>query len=100
VAEAYGQGGYVGGGGATPFFDGQVIVQRRAFDAGPVELHLGGGAWAGGQRGATRLDVGPRASLRLGLAGSNSRVALDWRFRVGGGAGPASGPALTISAGF
>jgi hypothetical protein len=38
--------------------------------------------------------------LRLKLGETRSRVALDWRFRVAGNARPASGPALTVSAGF
>ena len=63
-------------------------------------MRLGAGAWAGGQEGATRLDLGPRASLRLRLGETASRLALDWRFRVAGEARPASGPALTLSAGF
>jgi len=100
VAEVYGQAGYVAGAGATPFFDAQATAERRALAAGPLELHLGAGAWAGGQKGASRLDLGPRASLRLNFAGAPSRLALDWRFRVAGDAAPRSGPALTVSAGF
>ncbi|MBS1239358.1 MAG: hypothetical protein H6R45_64, partial [Proteobacteria bacterium] len=59
-----------------------------------------GGAWGGAQKGAARLDIGPSASLQLKLGEANSRVSMDWRFRVAGEARPASGPALTISAGF
>lgn len=99
-AELYAQGGYVGGRDATPFFDAQLTADRKLVASGPAELRLGAGAWAGGQEGATRLDLGPRASLRLQIGEAPSRLALDWRFRVAGKAAPASGPALTLSAGF
>ena len=98
--EFYAQAGYVGGKNATPFFDAQAVVDRQLVSTGPAELRLGAGAWAAGQEGAARLDLGPRASLRLRLGETASRVALDWRFRVAGNARPASGPALTFSAGF
>ncbi|WP_338466758.1 hypothetical protein RXV95_14630 [Novosphingobium sp. ZN18A2] len=100
-AEVYAQAGYVGGKGATAFFDLQAVADKRvAATGGNMELRLGGGAWAGGQRGAARLDLGPRASARLRVQGTASRVAFDWRFRVAGNARPGSGPAITVSAGF
>ena len=105
VGEAYAQAGYAGAPigskrGATPFFDVQAVADRALASAGPAELRVGAGAWSGGQKGATRLDLGPRASLRLDTAPARSRLALDWRFRVAGNARPASGPTLTFSAGF
>ena len=99
-AEIYAQAGYVGGKGGTGFFDAQAAIDRRAARFGPLEARLGAGAWAGGQEGAARLDVGPRASVRLSRGGVSSRLALDWRFRVAGEARPGSGPAVTFSAGF
>jgi len=99
-AELYAATGYVGGRDATPFFDAQLTADRAVGKRGPAELRLGAGAWAGGQEGAARLDLGPRASLRLQIGEAPSRLALDWRFRVAGRAAPASGPALTLSAGF
>jgi hypothetical protein len=98
--EAYVQAGYVGGQGGTALLDALATAERRIADSGPVELRIGAGTWAGGQEGARRLDVGPRATLRLQLGETRSRVALDWRFRVAGNARPASGPALTVAAGF
>lgn len=98
--EFYLQGGYVGGLGATPFVDGQLRVDRRVAQLGPVELRAGAGLWGGAQRGAGRLDVGPSASLTVAKGPAAARVGLDWRFRTIGEAHPASGPALTISAGF
>lgn len=99
-AELYAQAGYVGGAGGTPFADGQVRVDRRIAQAGPLELRAGAGAWGGAQRGAARLDVGPGAILGIARGPAVVRVGLDWRFRVAGDAKPASGPALTVSAGF
>ena len=99
-AELYAQGGYVGGTDATPFFDAQLIADRKLAARGSAELRVGAGVWAGGQEGATRIDLGPRATLRLRIGEAPSRLALDWRFRVAGNAAPASGPALTLSAGF
>ncbi|HVR90826.1 MAG TPA: hypothetical protein VHG29_07020 [Novosphingobium sp.] len=99
-AEAYGQAGYVGGKGATAFVDGQLRVDRPLLKMGRAELRAGGGAWGGAQHGASRVDVGPSATLGLPLGGGGARVALDWRFRVASDAAPASGPAVTLSAGF
>ena len=100
-AEAYAQAGYVGGKFSTPFADGQARVDRRVADLGPAELRAGAGAWAGVQKGAGRIDVGPTATIGF-AAGKDvaARVAVDWRFRVAGNAAPESGPALTLSAGF
>ena len=105
AGEAYAQVGYAGAPvgskrGATPFFDVQAVADRKLASAGPAELRLGAGAWSGGQKGAARLDLGPRASLRLDTSPVRSRLALDWRFRLAGEARPGSGPTLTFSAGF
>lgn len=105
AGEAYAQLGYAAAPlgqkrGSTPFFDVQAIADRKLASMGPAELRLGAGAWSGGQKGAARLDLGPRASLRLATGAATSRLALDWRFRVAGNATPASGPTLTFSAGF
>ncbi|KUR73072.1 hypothetical protein AQZ52_07765 [Novosphingobium fuchskuhlense] len=104
-AEAYGQAGWAGGRDATAFYDLAITVQRRVIAPLPgLQLNAGGGAWSGGQRGAARLDVGPRIELRsqLGPAARRIgvRVGVDWRFRVAGRAEPGSGPALTVAAGF
>lgn len=99
-AEAYLQGGYVGGRFATPFVDGQVRVDREVVQIGPAELRAGAGAWGGAQKDAKRLDVGPGATVTLDLGGTPVRMSADWRFRVFGEAHPHSGPALTVSTGF
>lgn len=100
-AEAYLQGGFVGGRFATPFADGQVRVDRPLLRLGQIQTRLGGGIWGGMQRGAARLDAGPgaQASVPLGR-GMFGRLAVDWRFRVAGDATPGSGPVVTLSAGF
>lgn len=100
-AEFYGQAGYVGGNFASAFADGQLRLDRRFLRLGPGELRVGGGVWAGAQRDASRLDVGPTATVGLPLgARGGARLSADWRFRVAGGAAPDSGPAVTLSAGF
>lgn len=99
--EAYVQAGYVGGRHATAFIDGQLRVDRQVASIGRAELRAGAGTWGGAQQGASRLDVGPAATMAMALGGSASaRLAVDWRFRVAGNAEPDSGPALTLSAGF
>jgi len=99
-AEVYGATGYVGGRDATAFVDGQVRADRRVMRLGPADLRAGGGLWGGAQRGAARLDLGPSATLAVPLGAGGARVSADWRFRVIGDAAPASGPAVTLSAGF
>lgn len=100
-AEFYGQAGYVGGNFASLFADGQLRIDSRLARFGRGELRAGGGAWGGVQKGASRLDIGPAATLGVPLGETAAaRVGVDWRFRVAGGAAPESGPALTLSAGF
>lgn len=99
-AEAYAQAGYVGGAARTAFIDGQVRVDRSVVRHDDFDLRAGGGAWGGAQRGSARLDVGPSASVTFDMGEARGRLAADYRFRVAGDAQPASGPALTLSAGF
>lgn len=100
-AEIYAQAGYVTGDVATGFVDGQARITRRLVGADTYTLAAGGGVWGGAQEGASRLDIGPTASVtfRLGEEGFG-RLSADYRFRVAGDAAPSSGPALTLSAGF
>lgn len=99
-AEAYAQAGYVGGQAHTAFVDGQVRVDRSVVRHDDFDLRAGGGAWGGAQRGSARLDVGPSASVTFAVGEARGRLAADYRFRVAGDAEPASGPAITLSAGF
>ncbi|BBC74213.1 hypothetical protein AEB_P3345 [Altererythrobacter sp. B11] len=100
LGEAYLQAGYVTGRYATGFVDGQARVERGL--AAPAGLHLRGGAglWGGAQKGSERLDFGPTASASVRLGRLGARLAADYRLRIAGNAQPASGPALTLSAGF
>lgn len=100
-AELYGQAGYVAGKGATAFYDGQAVVDRPMGGLGKSgSLRAGAGVWAGGQAGASRVDLGPTASARLPAGRANVRLSVDWRFRVAGNAQPGSGLAATVAAGF
>jgi len=99
--EIYGQAGYVGGKFATGFADGQMRIDHRLVRLGKADVRLGGGAWGGIQKGASRLDAGPSLTIGQPLGGPASiRLGADWRFRVAGKAAPGSGPAVTLSAGF
>ncbi len=99
-AEIYGAAGYVGGPGATGFVDGQLRLDHHLATVGPTEIRAGGGLWGGAQQGASRLDVGPTATVRVAGEHFGARLGFDWRLRVAGDAAPTSGPAVTLSAGF
>lgn len=99
-AEAYVQGGYVGGRFATAFVDGQARVERPVARLGDSQIAAGAGVWGGAQKGARRLDIGPSAAVTFRLGEGHGRVAADYRFRIAGAAAPKSGAAVTLSAGF
>jgi len=99
-AEAYLQAGYVGGRYATAFADGQARIDGELARDDDLRLTAGAGAWGGAQKGSARLDIGPSAGLSFRLGETRGRVSADYRFRVAGNAEPASGPAVTLSAGF
>lgn len=98
--EAYAQAGYVGGKFATAFADGQARVDGEVARFDLAEVRAGAGVWAGAQKGAARLDVGPTASLDLALGDAPARLALDYRWRIAGDAAPGRGIAVTLSTGF
>ncbi len=104
--EAYGGAGYVGGSADTPFVDGQAAITREivSFNSPTsderMRLSLGGGAWGGAQRDASRLDVGPSVRLDLTIGNVPARLSVDWRERVAGDAAPESGVAATLSTRF
>ncbi len=100
VLETYGQAGYILGRNETHFFDGSATVQGQIAKISSAKLSIGAGMWAGGQRGTSRLDFGPRADIRVPVATASARVAVDWRARIAGAARPVSGLTLTISTGF
>ena len=98
--EAYVQAGFVGGRDSTAFVDGQARVEKPLLRSGRTELRAGGGLWGGAQRGASRVDVGPTATLSVPIGPAGARVSADYRIRVAGRAAPGSGAVLTLSAGF
>ncbi|ATY32902.1 hypothetical protein [Sphingomonas psychrotolerans] len=98
--ETYGQAGAIRRLRTEAYADGAVRVTRTLAEGGGERLALGGGAWAAAQRDATRLDIGPSATLALPLGKQNVRLVLDWRQRVAGTARPGSGFALTLGSDF
>jgi len=98
--EAYAQAGIVGARRRDGFADGAIVVDRRLGDDGASPLRFGIVAAAAVQPGASRVDVGPRLTIRLPDVGEGGRIALDWRQRIAGDARPESGIALTLAADF
>ncbi|WP_017672481.1 hypothetical protein [Blastomonas sp. AAP53] len=107
--EGYGQAGVVGLTNPQAFFDLQLLATRPVHEAQDASMALGGGVWAGGQQNIDprghkpwthRVDLGPHAALSVPVERESLSFALDWRQRVDGDAQPASGAALTLSAGF
>lgn len=94
--DGYAQAGVVDFGQPDAFIDGEVRIGT------PVQprLTVGAGLWGGAQPGASRVDVGPQASLTLALGTRSARIAAEWRERVAGSAQPSSGPAITIGMNF
>ena len=91
--DAYLQAGIVGARTRDWFVDGQAAVTRpiyRNFSAGL-------GVWGGAQPGLSRLDAGPRVSMRVG---SRMRVHLDYLHKLVGNAEPGSGGVVTIAGDF
>lgn len=95
--ETYGQAGAIRRDRVEPYADGAARATRRI--AG-TPIALGGGAWGAAQRGATRLDIGPSATLTVPVRGQQLRFAVDWRQRVAGDARSGSGVALTLGSDF
>ena len=93
MLDSYLQAGVVGGRRRDWFVDGSATLTR------PVWRNFSGGlgVWGGAQPGLTRLDVGPRGTMRVGRS---MRVHLDYRAKLLGNAQPGSGPVVTIAADF
>lgn len=98
--DSYGQAGWASGPGGSWFFDASAQAAKPVLRDRKSSLSLGVGAWAGGQRDAQRLDIGPRLDLDLSPSRIPLRLSADWRFRIAGNARPESGPAITLSASF
>ena len=91
--DGYFQAGVVDFNDLDWFVDGQAAVTRPVWR----NLSAGLGAWGAAQPGLNRLDVGPRASLRLGRG---MRAHVDYRLNVAGNAAPRSGTVVTLAADF
>lgn len=91
--DSYFQGGVVDFNNPDWFIDGQAAVTRPVWR----NLSAGLGVWGGAQPGLSRLDVGPRASLRMG---GRMRVHLDYRHKLLGNAAPGSGGVVTLAGDF
>ncbi|GAB5348144.1 hypothetical protein [Alteriqipengyuania sp. 357] len=99
-ADGYLQAGYVGGDFETGFVDGKATLEAPVLKSASGRVTVGGGAWGGAQRDASRLDIGPTAGVRLSTGRANLRASVDYRFRVAGDAVPGDGVALTLAASF
>lgn len=91
--DAYLQGGVVGICNRAFFADGSATLTRPLWR----QFSAGFGVWGGTQPGLSRIDAGPRLSLRVGRS---MRVHADYRQRLAGSAAPGSGPVLTIAGDF
>ena len=98
--DAYGQAGYVSGKDGGGFFDAQSRLLHPVTTVAGLPLSAGAGAWAGGQPGVRRLDIGPTIATRVDTRFADLTLQLDWRQRVAGNANPKDGLALTVSTGF
>lgn len=97
--DGYAQAGVVGARRQDGFVDGALRAGYR-LPTRRIAPILGVGLWGAAQPGVSRVDLGPRASLRVQLADHGLTLALDGRFRVAGRAAPGSGAALTVAADF
>jgi hypothetical protein len=93
LLDSYLQGGVVGAKSRDLFVDGALTMTRPIFS----RYSAGFGIWGGAQPGLSRLDAGPRVTIKLRR---NMKVHLDWRQKLAGNARPGSGPALTLAGDF
>jgi hypothetical protein len=91
--DAYLQGGMVGPRARAGFVDGSATLTR------PLWRNVSGGVgvWGGAQPGLTRLDVGPRVSMKVGRS---MRAHQDYRYKAVGNALPGSGAVVTLAGDF
>jgi hypothetical protein len=98
--DGYAQVGILTGANPDRFFDANMRVERPLFNAKPLSISAGGGVWAGGQKGASRVDIGPSIRTDFDVSDTHFRLNADWRFRVAGNADPGNGPTITPSTNF
>lgn len=93
LLDGYAQGGVVGIKARDLFADGGFTLTRPLLK----RFAIGAGVWGGIQPGLSRLDVGPRVSMRLRR---NIGIHLDYRVHLVGNARPGTGPAVTLAGDF
>ena len=93
LLDTYLQGGVVGLRSRDKFIDGGLTLTRPVYK----NFSAGVGMWGGAQPGLSRVDVGPRVTMRVRR---NVKVHFDWRQRLAGNAQPGSGPAVTLAGDF
>lgn len=98
--EGYAQAGAVARDRVEPFADGAARLTLPLIARVGWRLDVGAGTWAGAQRGAARVDIGPTLGLVAPVAGRRVRLTADWRERIAGQARPGSGPALSVGTDF
>ena len=91
--DAYLQGGVVGMRRRDLFVDGSATLTRPLWR----NFSFGAGVWGGMQPGLSRIDVGPRLSIKLPRG---MRAHLDYRYEAAGNALPGSGPVVTLAGDF
>jgi len=92
--DGYAQAGAIAGKGwHMGFADGAAVMTRPLWR----NLDAGFGVWGAAQPGLTRLDAGPRLSMRLARG---IRAHADYRFKAAGNAQPGSGAVVTIAGDF
>lgn len=91
--DAYLQGGVVGFKRRDAFIDGAMTATRPVYR----NYSAGVGIWGAAQPGVSRLDAGPRVTMKVR---PNLNVHLDYRQRLAGNAEPGSGPVVTLAGDF
>ena len=86
-------GRIVGKDGRMAFVDGAGVITRPVWRT----IEAGAGVWGAKQPGLSRLDVGPRLSMKVTRG---IRAHADYRVNVAGNALPGSGAVVTLAGDF
>jgi hypothetical protein len=98
--DSYAATGVVGARRRDPFAEFAAQATRPIATLSSMRISIGGAAFAGAQRDASRVDVGPVLAVRGPVASGSARLTIDYRARIAGGAEPASGAAITLATDF
>ena len=91
--DGYLQTGVVGVKRRAWFVDGSLAATRPVWR----NLSAGVGVWGGAQQGLTRLDAGPRLTMKMGRG---MYIHADYRAKLVGNAQPGSGAVVTLAGDF